>query len=213
MKNPKNRNKYFPYLSAKHTSGHALYALCVITGTLALVIGTYGVELPEPTSFTIQPVKAQEIESVQPSDEFCDLDVVDCLPDGKGGDTEAMEAEAMLKGTPMAGLGGMIVTTASEYGVNWSLIIGIAEAESSRGKHYVHGYDANCHNAWGIKPPGGRRDDGSYLRCYYEWENGVESIAGLLSRRYKDQTPEQMCGVYVQPCNQSWLKNVHKYYQ
>ncbi len=84
MKNSKRQSKYFPYLPNKRTSGHALYTLCIITGTLALVIGTYGVELPETTSFTIEPVKAQEIEATQPEDAFCDLNVVDCEPDGKG---------------------------------------------------------------------------------------------------------------------------------
>jgi hypothetical protein len=113
----------------------------------------------------------------------------------------------------MQGLGSLIVETAKEYGVSWSLIIGIAEAESGRGNHYVYQYDKeNCHNAWGIKPPKGRRDDGSYLRCYNDWQSGIRTIAAVLSRRYKNQTPEQMCGVYVVPCNQSWIKNVRKFY-
>jgi len=111
----------------------------------------------------------------------------------------------------MEGLGSLIVETADRYGVSWRLIVGIAQAESSLGRNYVHPYDVNCKNAWGIKPPGGRRADGSYLRCYYEWENGVESSAALLHRRYKDQTPEEMCGIYVQPCNPHWLRTINSF--
>lgn len=163
----------------------------------------------------IQPALADDeidsnLHSIDPK--MCSLDAVVC-PDELNDD--AVKAESMLTGTPMAGLGSLIVETAKEYDVSWSLIIGIAEAESNRGASYVHAYDVNCHNPFGIKPPTktGQRDDGSYLRCYTDWESGIHTMTSLLARRYKNQTPEQMCGVYVQPCNPNWLKTVNKYYQ
>lgn len=122
-------------------------------------------------------------------------------------------AESHLENSPMEGLGKTIVDTASNYGVDWHLIIGIAKAESSLGKNFSHPYDKdNCHNAWGIKPPDGRREDGSYLRCYYTWENGVESIAALISRGYKDMIPEQMVYKYVGRNSQNWVDIVKSVY-
>jgi len=122
-------------------------------------------------------------------------------------------ANEMLYGTRMQDLGELIVTNSKEKGVSWRIVIGIAEAESNMGENFVYDYDHNCHNYWGIKPVGGRRDDGSYLRCYFEDENGVNSIIGLLERRYKGQTPEEMCGVYVVPCNGNWLNTINKFYK
>lgn len=120
------------------------------------------------------------------------------------------KAEKWLVGTPMAGLGQAIIDTATARGVDWKLVIGIAEAESNRGVSYVHSYDkANCHNAWGIKPPKSRRSDGSYLRCYYTWQDGINTIVGIISRRYAGKTPEQMNCVYVQPCNKNWVATIN----
>lgn len=137
--------------------------------------------------------EAKEIESVDPDERL---------------------ATKMLAHTPMKDLGPMIVRTAKEKDVNWRLVIGIAAAESGLGKHFYKEYDKeNCHNPFGIKPPSGKRSDGSYLRCYNSDQDGVNSIVGLLSRRYKDQTPEQMCGIYVQPCNPNWLRTVNKFYR
>lgn len=200
---------------SKKKSNHALYIIIVCGLTISLIVWALGVTIDDVEQVTATPVSAQTVEP--DGSELCSLDVVggpNCpeeQPDGKGGNVEADKAESMLKGTPMAGLGSIIVDAAERHGVDYKLIIGIAEAESNRGKSYVYSYDQNCHNAWGIKPPTGRRADGSYLRCYYEWENGVESIAGLLGRRYKGQTPEEMCGVYVQPCNQNWLRTIKKF--
>jgi len=155
---------------------------------------------------TTPEVKTPEIARTYATErDMCGLDSVVC-PD----EPEA-QAEAMLAGSPMAGLGELIVNTAAEYKVDWKLIIGIADAESSLGRAFYLDYDVNCHNYWGIKPPAGQRDDGSYLRCYYTDEYGIKSIAALLARRYKGQTPEQMCGVYVQPCNPDWLRKVNEY--
>jgi hypothetical protein len=42
-------------------------------------------------------------------------------------------------------------------------------------------------------------------RKYKSIQNWVLDLNRLLERRYSDKTLEQMCGVYVQPCNQNWL--------
>lgn len=204
----------------KYTDKNALYILSVIWFSAAMIIMAAQGPIDEG-EIRIQPARAETIEQSKQEWSPCGIPGVtgpDCpdetMPDGKGGMTPAEEAETMLEGTPMAGLGKAIVETAEAKGVNWRLVIGLAYAESGLGKHYYKAYDKDhCSNAWGIKPPQGRRADGSYLRCYNDWQSGINSIVGLLSRRYADQTPEQMCGVYVQPCHQNWLDNVNKFYK
>lgn len=124
------------------------------------------------------------------------------------------QADAWLAGTPMAELGKTIVDSANKKDVDFRIVIGIAKIESNFATHFYFPYDRdNCHNAWGIKPPtkSGRRADGSYLRCFNSWQDGVNSIVGLLSRRYAGQSPEQMNCVYVQPCNQNWVNVINRY--
>lgn len=74
---------------------------------------------------------------------------------------------------------------------HWKLILSIAFAESTLGKHC---YKNNCS---GI--------GGSNIREYKSLDNWILDFNRLLERRYKGDTLEQMCGVYVQPCNPNWL--------
>ena len=74
---------------------------------------------------------------------------------------------------------------------HWKLIMAISFAESTLGKHC---YMNNCS---GI--------GGSNIRTYKTPEDWIVDFNNLLEKRYKDKTLEQMCGVYVQPCNPHWL--------
>jgi len=74
---------------------------------------------------------------------------------------------------------------------HWKLILAISFAESTMGKRC---YYNNCS---GI--------GGSNIRTYPTLEDWISDFNRLLEKRYKDQTLEQMCGVYVQPCNPNWL--------
>lgn len=78
---------------------------------------------------------------------------------------------------------------------HWRLILAITFAESSWGKNCVNN---NCSNI-GVKP-------GHELwHTYKTYDDWVADFNQLLERRYKDWTLDQMCGVYVKPCNQNWL--------
>ncbi len=78
---------------------------------------------------------------------------------------------------------------------HWRIILAIAFAESSWGKNCV---DNNCSNI-GVEP-------GHKLwRKYPSYDEWIVDFNKLLERRYKDWTLKEMCGVYVQPCNQNWL--------
>lgn len=75
------------------------------------------------------------------------------------------------------------------------IILEVAFAESTLGKKCV---DNNCSNI-GSAP--GR----PYWHQYKSLSNWILDFNRLLDKRYKDWTLKQMCGVYVQPCTDSWL--------
>ncbi|HVY68132.1 MAG TPA: hypothetical protein VHA30_04540 [Patescibacteria group bacterium] len=74
---------------------------------------------------------------------------------------------------------------------HWKMILAIAFAESTLGKRC---YYFNCS---GI--------GGSQIKTYSSLKSWIYDFNRLLDKRYQDQTLEQMCGVYVQPCNPNWL--------
>ena len=78
---------------------------------------------------------------------------------------------------------------------HWRLILAIAFAESTMGKNCA---DNNCSNI-GVKP------GATSWRSYASYGAWVVDFNRLLDKRYKDWTLEQMCGVYVKPCNPNWL--------
>jgi len=78
---------------------------------------------------------------------------------------------------------------------HWKLILAIAFAESTLGKNCA---DNNCSNI-GVKP------GAPSWRTYSSYSAWVVDFNRLLDKRYNDWTLDQMCGVYVQPCNPNWL--------
>jgi hypothetical protein len=78
---------------------------------------------------------------------------------------------------------------------HWEYILPIAFAESTLGKNCS---DNNCSNI-GVKP------GVSSWRHYASYDAWVVDFNRLLDKRYKDWTLQQMCGVYVKPCNPNWL--------
>lgn len=78
---------------------------------------------------------------------------------------------------------------------HWKLILAIAFAESTLGKKCA---DNNCSNI-GVKP------GHAMWRKYPSLKEWVIDFNSLLERRYKDWTLEDMCGVYVKPCNPNWM--------
>jgi hypothetical protein len=78
---------------------------------------------------------------------------------------------------------------------HWDLILAISFAESTLGKNCK---DNNCSNI-GVGP------NSPYWRTYGSYDGWVVDFNRLLDKKYNDWTLEQMCGVYVKPCNPNWL--------
>ena len=131
----------------------------------------------------------------------------------------------LLIGTPMEEAIPGIRAAMEEYpNVDAGWFTGVAGAESSLGKHYYIEYDKyNCHNAWGIKPPGGQRADGSYLRCYDNWEVGAKEFARIINKyieagngTVRGIAPYYKCGgphgsASCLATVDNWIGNVDKY--
>lgn len=83
---------------------------------------------------------------------------------------------------------------------HWKLILAIANAESSLGKHCT---DQNC-SGIGVAP------GTPTWRKYKAIKNWVLDLNRLLEKSYSTSTLTDMCGVYVQPCNQNWLIATHQ---
>lgn len=96
------------------------------------------------------------------------------------------------KNSPFAEDAGAIETVLSLP--HMKLILAISYAESTMGKKC---YYNNCSGIGGYPPN---------LRKYKEFKNWMVDLNDLLERKYKDWTLNEMCGVYVQPCNPNWLK-------
>lgn len=78
----------------------------------------------------------------------------------------------------------------------WQLILAISFAESSLGKKCA---DNNC-SGIGVAPGHPK------WQKYESRDDWVMALNRLLNKRYKNQTLDQMCGVYVQPCTDNWLR-------
>ncbi len=78
---------------------------------------------------------------------------------------------------------------------HWKLLLAVAFAESTLGRRCSGN---NC-SGIGVSP------DHPSWRTYGSLRDWIVDFNGLLDRRYNDWTLEEMCGVYVQPCNPHWM--------
>lgn len=79
---------------------------------------------------------------------------------------------------------------------HWRLVLAISFAESGLGKRCA---DFNC-GGIGVEP------GHALWRTYKNYGEYLQDLDKLLERRYKDWSLQKMCGVYVQPCNENWLR-------
>jgi hypothetical protein len=104
--------------------------------------------------------------------------------------TTKLQAYLAAKNSPLVSAAGTIAQAS-----HWKLILAIAFAESTLGKNCS---DNNCSNI-GVKP------GAPSWRTYSSYSAWVADFNRLLDKKYSDWTLEQMCGVYVKPCNSNWL--------
>ncbi|MFC1790285.1 hypothetical protein ACFLZP_02265 [Patescibacteria group bacterium] len=97
-----------------------------------------------------------------------------------------------------------IVQTSDQNGLDWRLLVAIAQQESNLGKKMPPG----CNNAWGY----GIHSRGTL--CFQSWEEGITTVARGLKKKYLDQgldTPEKIMAKYTPHSSGSWASGVDQF--
>lgn len=105
--------------------------------------------------------------------------------------------------SPMVGLGGVFVSVADRYGLDYRLMPAIAFQESTLGKNIPR----NSHNAWGWAIYTGE-NSGAHFR---NWTQAIETVAKGLKYDYIDRglhTPEAIMTRYADSSDGSWAFGV-----
>lgn len=106
--------------------------------------------------------------------------------------------------SPMAPHADFIVEISDKYGLDWRLLVAIAQQESNLGKKIP----ASSYNAWGW----GIHSRGSL--GFSNWEEGIETVARGLKEKYIDKgfiTPEEIMSKYTPLSNGSWASGVNQF--
>jgi hypothetical protein len=108
--------------------------------------------------------------------------------------------------SPMAPHADLIVEVSDKYGLDWRLLVAIAQQESNLGKKAP----SNSYNAWGW----GVHSRGT-LR-FSNWEQGIETVAKGIKEKYIDKgytTPEEIMSKYTPLSSGSWAFGVNQFIQ
>ncbi|PIU02413.1 hypothetical protein COT66_00290 [Candidatus Shapirobacteria bacterium CG09_land_8_20_14_0_10_49_15] len=108
--------------------------------------------------------------------------------------------------SPLAPLAGLLVATSDQYGLDWRLLVAIAQQESNLGKKIP----PDSYNAWGW----GIHSRGTLK--FASWEQAIETVAQGLKEKYLDQgyiTPEEIMNKYTPLSDGSWAAAVSQFFQ
>ena len=108
--------------------------------------------------------------------------------------------------SPMAPYANLIVATSDKYGLDWRLLVAIAQQESNLGKKAP----ANSYNAWGW----GVHSQGTLK--FSSWEEGIKTVAKGIKEKYIDKgytTPEEIMAKYTPLSSGSWAFGVNQFIQ
>lgn len=106
--------------------------------------------------------------------------------------------------SPMTPYADFIVAVSDEYGLDWRLLVAIAQQESNLGKKIP----PNSHNAWGW----GIHSRGTL--GFTSWEEGIKTVAKGLKEKYIDKgytTPEAIMSKYTPSSEGSWAFGVNQF--
>ena len=106
--------------------------------------------------------------------------------------------------TPYDEVAKTIVTVSDDLGLDWRLLVAIAQQESNLGKKMPEG----CNNAWGY----GIHSRGTL--CFESWKEGIETVGRGLKKKYLDQgltTPEEIMAKYTPHSDGSWAFGVNQF--
>lgn len=99
--------------------------------------------------------------------------------------------------SPMIGLEDVLIQTAEQYGLDWTLMAAIAGTESSFGKRMPYA----CINpyGWGIY--------GGTLLCFASFKDSIEGVASGLAKKYNISSLESIARTYNSVSTQGWINH------
>jgi len=106
--------------------------------------------------------------------------------------------------SPLADYSDLIFELSQKHGIDYRLIVAIAQQESNLCKKTP----PDCNNCWGY----GIHSRGTL--CFESYEVALESYAAYLKREYFDkgyQTPEEIMGKYAPHSDGSWAFGVRQF--
>ena len=114
-------------------------------------------------------------------------------------DLRAQQMRAILTkySSPMIGLENILIRTAEEYGLDWTLLAAIAGTESSFGKHMP----GDCINpyGWGIY--------GDHKLCFISFKESIEGAASGLAKKYNISSLESIPHTYNSVSTDGWIRH------
>jgi len=108
--------------------------------------------------------------------------------------------------SPLVPYAYFIVSVSDQYGIDWRLLVAIAQQESNLGKKIP----PNSYNAWGW----GIHSRGTLH--FSSWQEGIKTVARGLKEKYIDKgyiTPEEIMSKYTPSSNGSWVFGVNQFIQ
>lgn len=97
-----------------------------------------------------------------------------------------------------------VVQVSDKYGLDWRLLVAIAQQESNLCKKIP----ANSYNCWGFGIYGGK------VTRFDSFSDAIEVVARGLKRNYVDRgldTPEKIMAKYTPPSQGSWATGVNQF--
>lgn len=114
-------------------------------------------------------------------------------------DTRAAQMRVVLTiyNSPMIGLEDVLIATAEQYGLDWTLMAAIAGTESSFAKRMPH----QCINpyGWGIY--------GDNKLCFKSLKDSIEGVALGLAKKYNTSSLESIARTYNSVSTEGWIRH------
>lgn len=106
--------------------------------------------------------------------------------------------------SPLLSHANEVVQVSDKYGLDWRLLVAIAQQESNLCKKIP----ANSYNCWGFGIYGGK------VTRFDSFSDAIEVVARGLKRNYVDRgldTPEKIMAKYTPPSQGSWATGVNQF--
>jgi len=112
-------------------------------------------------------------------------------------DLRATQMRVVLKmyKSPLVGLEDVLIATAEQYGLDWTLMAAIAGTESSFAKRMPH----ECINpyGWGVY--------GDNKLCFSSLEDSIKGVASGLAQKYNISSLETIARTYNSVSTEGWI--------